>query len=262
MAAGIKSWIYVLLPAVLLVLAGIWLVWPQEAEVGVQTELTEEVVLEEPEPPPDAVPAQDAKPKSAEKQPALDQEEVLRALEEVAKNQQALEDWDQQLAQACKNLVKGKKYQAAQQCYHLRLARNPDDGKAYLERGMLHARMGKRIESYWDYVKFLELEPNHIQAPQVRKLVEKYEEWAGGIKAPRREGEELQEADDYRQEIADLAKRLYQEAYVIKASNPELALKKLNQATRLLKYLPKEYHAYMGKIERLIERIESEQQEP
>jgi hypothetical protein len=247
-----KSWVYITLPAVLLVLAGIWLVWTQSPDVEAPAEPEEEIAAEE-EAPPAAAPARDMKPDLFEPEPALDQTEVLRALEEVARNQQALEDWDQQLAQACKNLVKGKKYEAAQQCYHLRLARNPEDGQAFLERGILHARMGKRIESYWDYVKYLELEPDDIRAPQVRQIVELYEEWASGTKAPERE------TTDYRQEIVDLAKKLYEEAYVLKASSPETALKKLDQATRLLRLVPKEYQAYMGKIERLIERIESEQ---
>jgi hypothetical protein len=246
-----KSWIYVSLPAVLLVMAGIWLVWPQGPDLESSAESEEEIAVEEAMPPPAAAPAREVKPGPPQPNPALDQTEVLRALEEVAKNQQALEDWDQQLAQACKNLVRGKKYEAAQQCYHLRLARNPEDGQAYLERGILHARMGKRVESYWDYVKYLELKPDGVQAPQVRKIVEQYEEWAGGIKAPERE------ETDYRQEIADLAKRLYEEAYVIKAKSPEAALKKLNQAVRLLKVLPEEYQAYLGRVQRLVERIES-----
>jgi hypothetical protein len=247
-----KSWMYITLPAVLLVLAGIWLVWTQSPDVEAPAEPEEEIAVEE-EAQPATAPARDVKPDLFEPEPALDQTEVLRALEEVAQNQQALEDWDQQLAQACKNLVKGKKYEAAQQCYHLRLARNPEDGQAFLERGILHARMGKRIESYWDYVKYLELKPDGTRAPQVRQIVEQYEAWASGTKVPERE------TIDYRQEIADLAKRLYEEAYVLKASNPETALKKLDQAKRLLRLVPKEYQAYMGKIERLIERIESEQ---
>jgi hypothetical protein len=247
-----KPWMVFTGLAILLVAAGVWLLWPQ-AEVETPTGAGEEVVPEEPEPPPIAVPVREAIPQPSEPEPALDQAEVLRALEEVAKNQEALEDWDKQLAQACKLLFKNKQFEEAQYCFNLRLARNPDDGKAYLDRGILHARMGKHIEAYWDYVKHLELEPDGIRAPQVRKIVAQYEEWASGTKAPERED------SDYRQEIADLAKMLYEEAYVIKASSPETALKKLNQALRLLRLVPKEYQAYLGKIERLIERIESSQ---
>ena len=242
-----KSLIYIT-PAILLVALGIWLVWPQEQKIEAPAEVEEEA-LEEPEP----APVREEIPKSPAPEPALKQKEVLRVLEEVAKNQQALEGWDKQLAEACKKLVRGKKYEAAQQCYRLRLARNPEDAGAYKERGILHARMGKRIESYWDYVKFLELDPNNVQAPQVRRIVEQYEEWASGTKAPERDG------TDYREEIADLAKRLYEEAYVLKASSPETALKKLDQVLRLLESLPEEYQTYMGKAERLIKRIESGQ---
>ena len=237
--------------ALFLVALGLWLVWPQKAAFESRAVSVEEEILEEPQPPPVTAPASEVKPRSSEPEQVLDQREVLRVLEEVAKNEQALEDWDQRLALACKNLVKGKKYEAAQQCYQLRLARNPEDGQVYLERGILHARMAKRVESYWDYVKFLELEPDHSQAPQVRRIVGQYEEWASGVKNPKRE------ETDYRQEIADLAKVLYEEAYVLKASNPEAALKKLDQIRRLLEHLPEEYQTYMGKAERLTKRIES-----
>lgn len=248
-----KPWMILTALAALLVALGIWLVWPQEPEPEVQVKLDEEVFPEEPEPPPVATPVRDAPAKPFIPEGSLDQEEVLRVLEEVAKNHKALEDWDKHLAETCKDLIRDKKYDEAQQCYHLRLARNPDDGKAYLERGILHARMGKRTESYWDYVKFLELTPDDVRAPQVRQIVAQYEEWASGMKAPEHED------SDHRQEIADLAKKLYEEAYIIKATSPETALKKLDQATRLLNLVPEEYRAYMGKIERLIERIESSQ---
>jgi len=246
-----RAWMILTTIAVLLVAVGIWLVSSRSQEAEAPVEPGEGIAAEEKVPTPETAPTRDLQPESPRPRTALDQTEVLRALEEVANNQQALEDWDQQLAQACKNLVKGKKYEAAQQCYHLRLARNPEDGQAYLERGILHARMAKRVESYWDYVKFLELEPDHSQAPQVRKIVGQYEEWASGMKNP------IREETDYRQEIADLAKVLYEEAYVLKASNPEAALKKLDQIRRLLEHLPEEYQTYMGKAERLTERIES-----
>jgi tetratricopeptide (TPR) repeat protein len=255
----VKPWMILIALVALLVAMGIWLVWTPGPDSEKPAEPEEKIAAEEEEPAPVMAPVRDSIPEPPEPEQALDQREVLRVLEEVAKNERALEDWDQRLAQACKNLIRGKKYEAAQQCYHLRLARNPEDGKAYLERGILHARMGKRVESYWDYVKFLELEPDHIQAPQVRQIVSQYEEWASGMKAPEREGRHYRGTTDYRQEIAELAKILYQEAYVIKDTNPQAALKKLDKVLRLLESLPEEYQTYLQKAERLKKRIESGQ---
>jgi hypothetical protein len=254
-----KTWIFLAALAVLLVLAGFWLVWSQSPDIEVPAEPDEQVeqVGGGTKPAAIAAPVPLARTGSPGTEQALDRSEVLRVLEEVAENQQALKNWDQRLADACKNLVKSKKYEAARQCYHLRLARNPEDGQAYLERGILHARMGKRVESYWDYVKYLELEPDGVRAPQVRQIVEQYEEWAGGLKAPEREGRHHRGATDYRQEIAELAKILYQEAYVIKDTNPQAALEKLSLVLRLLEPLPEEYRTYMEKAERLIKRIEA-----
>ncbi len=252
-----KNWMFLAALAVLLVLAGVWLVWSQSPDLDTPAESEEKTAAEEEVPTPAMAPARDSIPEPPEPEQALDRSEVLRVLEEVAENQQALEDWDQQLANACKNLIRSRKYEAAQQCYHLRLARNPEDGQAYLERGILHARMGKRIESYWDYVKYLELEPDGMRAPQVRQIVQQYEEWASGLKAPEREGRHYRGTTDYRQEIAELAKILYQEAYVIKDTDPQAALKKLDKVLRLLESLPEEHRTYLEKAERLIKRIES-----
>jgi hypothetical protein len=252
-----KTWMFLAALAVLLVLAGVWLVWSQSPDLETPTGSEEKIATEGEEPTPFTAAGRDSIPEPPKPEQALDRSEVLRVLEEVAENQQALQDWDQQLANACKSLVRGKKYQAAQQCYHLRLARNPEDGQAYLERGILHARMGKRVESYWDYVKYLELEPDGVRAPQVRQIVEQYEEWASGLKAPEHEGKHHRGTTDYRQEIAELAKILYQEAYVIKDTNPGAALKKLDKVLRLLESLPEEYRTYMEKAQRLIKRIES-----
>jgi tetratricopeptide (TPR) repeat protein len=245
-----RPWIYITIAAVLLVLAGIWLVWPQSPETAVPTEYEEEDTAAEVVPAPAPAPAS-RRPDSKVSPPpekALDLTEVIRAREEVEKNQQALKDWDQKLAQACKNLVKSRKYEEAQQCYQLRLARNPEDAGAYMERGILHARMGKRTEAYWDYVKYLELDPDGPKAPQIRKIVEAYDQWASGGDAPARKD------SDYREEIADVIKRLYEEAYIIKNSDPEAALRKLRLVLKVAeRYAP----TYQGKAERLIERIGS-----
>jgi hypothetical protein len=243
-----KPWMILTTLAALLVAAGIWLVWPQP-EIETPAEAPEDVELEESQPPPVAVPVREAIPKPPEPEPALDQKEVLRALEEVAKNQEALEDWDKQLAAACKNLVRDKKYEAAQYCFNLRLARNPEDGRAYLGRGILHARWGKRVESYWDYVKFLELEPNHIQAPQVRKIVQQYEEWASGDYKPSSD-------TDYEDDVRSLAIYLYGAASYYKDNKPEEAKRKL----RLILRLPAKYaQPYWDKAKQLLEQLESDQ---
>lgn len=128
-----RTWMVLTALTALLVLVGIWLVWSQSPDVETPTEPEEEIAAVEAVPAPAKVPARPISKITSEPQSVLDQTEVLRVLEEVAKNQQALEDWDQQLAQACKSLIKSKKYEEAQQCYHLRLARNPDDADAYTE---------------------------------------------------------------------------------------------------------------------------------
>jgi hypothetical protein len=254
-----KPWMILTALAALLVAAGIWLVWPQSPDIAAPLEMAEEIDLAEDVKPPPATPVPDEKPGSPEPEPALDQKEVLRALEEVANNQQALEDWDKQLAAACKNLVRDKKYEAAQYCFNLRLARNPEDGRAYLGRGILHARWGKRVESYWDYVKFLELEPNHIQAPQVRMIVKKYEEWASGDYAHTSGNTDKSSDTDYEDDVRSLAIYLYGAASYYKDNKPEEAKRKL----RLILRLPAKYaQPYWDKAKLLLEQLESGSEEP
>lgn len=247
-----KPWMILTSVAVLLVAAGIWLVWPQSSEIEAPVEPEEEMATEEPEPPeppPVVVPALKAPPKPSVPEPARDQTEVLRALEEAAKNRQAVKDWDRQLVLECRRLINDRKYEEAQQCLQLRLARNPEEPAAYLERGILHARMGKRIDAYWDYMKYLELAPDAHDAPRIRVIVEQYEEFASGQRVP-------QPSDyDYKGEGLRMAKRLYEEAYILKTSNSEEALRRLRLALNLL---DDDEQTYRGKAERLIERIKSE----
>jgi regulator of sirC expression with transglutaminase-like and TPR domain len=166
--------------ALLLVALGIWLVWPQEQKIEIPAEAEEEEVAEEPEKPPVAVPVHRAMPETAapgtvEPAPARDQTEMLRVMEEVADNRQALKDWDRKLLLECRKLINEKKFEEARQCLDLRLARNPDEPAIYLERGILHAHMGKLTEAYWDYTKFLELAPDSRDAPRIRAILEKME---------------------------------------------------------------------------------------
>ena len=241
-----KPWTILTALAVLLVATGIWLVWPQSPEPSALPEQDEGIDVLEAEKAPIAAPTRDTKVDSPQPEPALDQTGVIRALEEVAKNREAMEDWDRQMAQACKNLVKDKKYEEAQQCYQLRLARNPQDALAYVERGSLNARMGRREEAYWDYQKYLELEPDGSRAPQIRKILEQYDDFAVDGKIPE------VKRDDQRLEVVRMAKQLYQEAYAIQKSDPQEALRKLKIA---LKLLPEDEQVYRNRIDRLTKRI-------
>jgi tetratricopeptide (TPR) repeat protein len=177
-----KSWIYIALPAVLLVALGIWLVWPQEQKIEVppEAELEEVDVLVQPEPPPVAAPArrtavESSAPRTAEPPRAPDRTEILRVMEEAADNRQALKDWDRQLLLKCRKLIRERKFEEAHQCIQLRQARNPEEPAIYLERGILHAHMGKLTEAYWDYTKFLELAPDSPDAPRIRAILDKME---------------------------------------------------------------------------------------
>jgi tetratricopeptide (TPR) repeat protein len=232
--------------AVFLVLAGLWLVWPQEPEAEAPLVLEDEAAPEESRPPPAAAPVREAAPMPPVPRRAPDGTEVVAALEEVAKNREAAEEWDQQLSQACINLVREEKYEKAQQCYQLRLARDPNDAEAYIERGSLHARMGKREEAYWDYQKYLELAPNGSRAPQIKKILEQYDEFEMHGKVPE------VKRDDQRLEVIGQAKRLYQEAYAMQKSDPEGARRKLESAMKLL---PEDEQVYRKRIERLLIRI-------
>jgi tetratricopeptide (TPR) repeat protein len=248
--------------AVLLVAAGIWMVWPQEPAVEAPVVPQEEAQPEEPHPRPVAVPGRDAEPGSAKPErdrdrvppehreptmePTLQQTGVLRALEEVAKTREAADDWDRQLTQACRNLVGEEKFEEALECYHLRLARNPEDAEAYVERGTVRARMGKRADAYWDYQKYLELAPNGQRAPQIKRILDQYDDWAKDGKIPE------VKRDDQRLEVIAMAKQLYQEAYTIQKSDPQEALRKLEIAMKLL---PEDEQVYRARINRLMSKV-------
>ena len=186
----VKPLIALIAVALLLVAMGIWLVWPQEQEFEVSVQEAEaeaeeqeteaEALLKEPRPAPVAVPRRetapaDSEPTAAEPAPAPDRAEMLRAMEEAADNRQALKDWDRKLLLECRKLINERKFEEAQQCLQLRLARNPDEPAIYLERGILHAHMRKYTEAYWDYMKFLELDPDSPDAPRIRAILDTME---------------------------------------------------------------------------------------
>jgi tetratricopeptide (TPR) repeat protein len=248
--------------ALLLVAAGIWLVWPQAPDVEVPVVSQEEAQPEEPQPHPIASPGRDDKPeppgpergrdrippvhREPTMEPTLQQTGVLRALEEVAKTREAADDWDRQLTQACRNLVGEEKFEEALECYHLRLARNPEDAQAYVERGTVRARMGKHADAYWDYQKYIELAPNGQRAPQIKRILDQYDDWAKDGKVPE------VKRDDQRLEVIGMAKQLYQEAYALQKSDPEEALRKLEIAMQLL---PDDEQVYRARIDRLRTKI-------
>jgi tetratricopeptide (TPR) repeat protein len=241
-----KPWIILSVLAAMLVAMGIWLVWPEEREFEAPVVGQEEALPEATLPHPVAAPPRETAPVPPEPRRVPDGAEVVTALEEAAKNREAAEGWDQQLSQACKNLVMEEKFEEAQQCYQLRLARDPQDAEAYVERGSLQARMGKLEEAYWDYQKYLELAPNGRRAPQIKKILEQYDEFEINGKVPE------VKRDDQRLEAVAKAKLLYQEAYTIQRSDPEEARRKLESA---LKLLPEDEEVYRNRINRLMIRI-------
>lgn len=238
-----KPWMTLVALVLLMVATGIWMVCPQSPVAEMPAEQEQDIEVEKA---PAVTFSKDTETVSPRPEPAPGQTGVLRALEEAAENREAMEEWDGQLEQACKNLVIEEKYEEAQRCYQLRLARDPQDAEAYIERGSLHARMGRREEAYWDYQKYLELAPNGSRVPQIKKILEQYDEFEIHGKIPE------VKRDDRRLEVIDQAKRLYQEAYAIQRSDPEGARRKLESAMKLL---PEDEQVYRARIDRLLIRI-------
>ena len=180
-----KPWMTLVALVLLMVATGIWMVCPQEQVTEGPAEIQEEkeepaepkseALPGNPRPTPVIDPKHETAPTIAEPASAPDRNEMLRAVEEAANNRQALKDWDRKLLLECRKLINEKKFEEAHQCLELRLARNPDEPAIYLERGILHAHMGKLTEAYWDYEKFLELAPDSRDAPRIRAILEKME---------------------------------------------------------------------------------------
>jgi two-component SAPR family response regulator len=102
--------------------------------------------------------------------------------------------------------------------------------------------MGKHADAYWDYQKYIELAPNGQRAPQIKRILNQYDDWAKDGKVPE------VKRDDQRLEVIGMAKQLYQEAYALQKSDPEEALRKLEIAMQLL---PDDEQVYRTRIERL-----------
>jgi tetratricopeptide (TPR) repeat protein len=76
-----------------------------------------------------------------------------------------------------KKAARNKRYADAVSAFKGALKIEPRNCNALVSIGIVYARWGKREKSYTYYKKFLEACPKHMQAPQVRGIVQQFEEW-------------------------------------------------------------------------------------
>jgi pSer/pThr/pTyr-binding forkhead associated (FHA) protein/tetratricopeptide (TPR) repeat protein len=76
-----------------------------------------------------------------------------------------------------KKAVRTKRYADAVSAFKSVLKLEPRSCDALVSIGIVYARWGKREKSYIYYKKFLESCPKHMQAPQVRQIVQQFEDW-------------------------------------------------------------------------------------
>jgi len=76
-----------------------------------------------------------------------------------------------------KKAVRTKRYAEAVSAFKAALKIDPRNCGALVSIGILYARWGKREKSYAYYKKFLDYCPKHMQAPQVRQIVQQFEDW-------------------------------------------------------------------------------------
>jgi tetratricopeptide (TPR) repeat protein len=76
-----------------------------------------------------------------------------------------------------KKAVRTKRYADAVSAFKAALKIEPRNCGALVSIGIVYARWGKRDKSYVYYKKFLEFCPKHMQAPQVRQIVQQFEDW-------------------------------------------------------------------------------------
>ena len=82
-----------------------------------------------------------------------------------------------ELMEKGKKSARTKRYADAVSAFRAALKIDPRNCGALVSIGIVYARWGKREKSYTYYKKFLEYCPKHMQAPQVRGIVQQFEEW-------------------------------------------------------------------------------------
>lgn len=82
-----------------------------------------------------------------------------------------------ELLEKGKKAVRTKRYSDAVSAFKAALKIDPRNCGALVSVGIVYARWGKREKSYVYYKKFLEACPKHMQAPQVRQIVQQFEDW-------------------------------------------------------------------------------------
>jgi pSer/pThr/pTyr-binding forkhead associated (FHA) protein/tetratricopeptide (TPR) repeat protein len=83
----------------------------------------------------------------------------------------------QELLDKGKRAVRTKRYADAVSAFKAALKLDPRNCGALVSIGIVYARWGKRDKSYVFYRKFLEACPKHMQAPQVRQIIQQFEDW-------------------------------------------------------------------------------------
>jgi len=82
-----------------------------------------------------------------------------------------------ELLEKGKKAARNKRYADAVSAFKAALKIEPRNCNALVSIGIVYARWGKREKSYNYYRKFLDACPKHMQAPQVRGIVQQFEEW-------------------------------------------------------------------------------------
>jgi len=88
-----------------------------------------------------------------------------------------LDAWSENWSRKCVSLVREKRLDDALVCLNLLLAQNPEDAEAHLNLGIAHAMKGDRIEAYYQYQKYLELDPDGTRARIVEKILDQYDRY-------------------------------------------------------------------------------------
>jgi tetratricopeptide (TPR) repeat protein len=82
-----------------------------------------------------------------------------------------------ELVEKGKKAARNKRYSEAVSAFRAALKIEPRNCGALVSIGIVYARWGKREKSYTYYKKFLDACPKHMQAPQVRGIVQQFEDW-------------------------------------------------------------------------------------
>ncbi len=155
----------------------------------------------------------------------------------------------------CRTLGREREFVLAAACLEDYLADHPDETWLHLETGRALGRAGELAESDFHLERFLEYHPEHPFSPSIDRVLRWADEYFSEhpeSTPPSRRPPDPKEPD---RSPRTRCIHLYQTAYVLKFSKPDLALEKVREALGLC---PDEAGAWIDRLEALRVKLEGQ----